>query len=236
MRLVAAALAWGSLLGGCGAADADQVDDGASSARPSASGVAPAEVATPPQPRPEPGRVRVPGGVVVGVWEDGEPLGEHLDLGLVDGRPEILYAARPPDPANGGREAAEGTYVATGVREGSRILRTIVALTPERESAPDGIDLYGGNALGDRGPDESVEDGSYLIAGSAPGDVEVTVAGPDGRPRPVTGSSTQMLPGYTVFYDKGPWGEDWDQVRLAPLTVTTSDGHRVDVRARSWVG
>ena len=174
-------------------------------------------------PFPKPGHV----GAVQGVWEDGDPLGEPLEI-ADPALPfaEILYAAR--------RDGL--TYVATGMRDGSRILRTIQALMPEDVRRRDRMDLYGGSVLGDRGPDELVADGSYLLIGSVPGDVEVSVTSAAVRPRPVTATSTTTLPGYTVFYDTAPWQDSWDQVQLAPLTVTTSDGHRVAVRQRSWTG
>ena len=64
----------------------------------------------------------------------------------------------------------------------------------------------------------------------------LSVARPDGSARPVTGSSTGVLRGFTVFYDVGDWQDGWDQVQLAPLTVTTSNGRSVGVRERSWTG
>jgi hypothetical protein len=126
--------------------------------------------------------------------------------------------------------------VSIGVRDGDRILRTIQALSPETVREPDGVDLYGGDVRGERGPNDRVADGTYLLVGSVPGDVEVSVAAPGESPRPVTGSSTETLRGFTVFYDVGDWEDEWDQVQLAPLTVTTSNGSRVAVRARSWTG
>jgi len=160
---------------------------------------------------------------IAGEWEDGELLGEPLvveaDLPFAD----ILYAAR-------GRDA---TYVATGAREGDLILRTIVATTPDDT---DDIQLYGGDVLGERGPDERVMGGRYLVVGSVRGDVAVGVTGRDGQSRPVTGTSTSVLPGYTVFYDIGDWGKGWDQVQLAPLVFVTDDGRQASVRSVSWTG
>lgn len=180
--------------------------------------------------------MKYPGGVVHGLWEDGERLGDALDRGVVDGRREILFAARRPYVNPGETEVVEETYVATGMRDGQRVLRTISALTPETETAPDGMDLYGGNLLGERDADESVEDGSYLLLGAIPGDVDVSVTGPDGTSRPVTSVSTTVLTGDTVFYDKAAWDAGWSPIEAAQLTVSTSDGNRVDVRERSWVG
>ena len=104
---------------------------------------------------------------------------------------------------------------------------------------PDGtedIQLYGGDVLGERGPDERVERGRYLVVGSVRGDVALSVTGPDGHTRPVSGTSTSVLPGYTVFYDSGAWGKSWDQVQLAPLVIGTDDGRGADVRSDSWTG
>jgi hypothetical protein len=176
-----------------------------------------------PAPRPRSGEVSVGGHTINGEWEDGELLGEPLLLEAGVDFADIVYAAR-------GRDA---TYVATGVRDGDRILRTIVATTP---SGTDGIQLYGGDVLGERGPDERLERGRYLLVGTVKGDVTLSVTRPDGRRRPVTGASTSVLPGHTVFYDSGAWDEDWDQVRLAPLVIVTDDGRRAGVRSASWTG
>ena len=107
------------------------------------------ETATPSSPTvtptPTPPKPQKP---FAGEWEDrallGEPLVVEADLPFA----EILYAAR-------GRDT---TYVATGAREGDLILRTIVVTMPD---GTDDIQLYGGDVLGERGPDERVERGRY---------------------------------------------------------------------------
>jgi hypothetical protein len=78
--------------------------------------------------------------------------------------------------------------------------------------------------------------GRYLLVGTVSGDVAVSVTRPDGVRRPVTGASTSVLPGHTVFYDTGAWDEGWDQVQLAPLSIVTDDGRRAGVRSDSWTG
>ena len=158
-----------------------------------------------------------------GEWEDGELLGEPLVVEANLPFAEILYAARGGD----------ATYVATGAREGGLILRTIVMTMPDDT---DDIQLYGGDVLGERGPDERVERGRYLLVGSVRGDVALSVTGPDGHVRPVTGRSSLVLPGHTVFYDTGAWGKSWDQVQLAPLVIVTDDGRLASVRSVSWTG
>ena len=52
----------------------------------------------------------------------------------------------------------------------------------------------------------------------------------------MTGTSTSVLPGHTVFYDSGDWDEGWDQVQLAPLVIVTDDGRQASVRSVSWTG
>lgn len=221
MRAMFVAAICGVLLAGCGS---DATTSGDTS--PSGTRTAQTEPSKPAK-FPEPGEVEVAGTRVTGEWEDGELLGEPLDLGPA-GLPyaQLLYAARRPDV----------NAVSVGVRDDDRILRSIQALTPEAVTEPDGIDLYGGGVLGERGPDERVADGSYLLIGSVSGDVEVMVTHPDGSTHSVTGSSTEVLRGFTVFYDVGDWEDGWDQVQLAPLTVTTNDGRSVAVRERSWTG
>jgi hypothetical protein len=179
---------------------------------------APTETATPTPTSPT-----KPQKSVAGEWEDGELLGEPLVVEADLPFAEILYAAR--------RRGA--TFVATGAREGDLILRTIVVTMPDDT---DDIQLYGGDVLGERGSDERVEQGRYLVVGSVRGDIALSVTGPDGHARPVTGTSTSVLPGYTVFYDSGAWGDGWDQVQLAPLVIVTDDGREADVRADSWTG
>ena len=161
---------------------------------------------------------------IAGEWEDGELLGEPLVVEADLPFAEILYAAR-------GRDT---TYVATGAREGDLILRTIVVTMPD---STDDIQLYGGDVLGERGPDERVERGRYLVVGSVRGDVALSVTGPDGHTQArARATSTSVLPGYTVFYDSGAWGKSWDQVQLAPLVIVTDDGREADVRSDSWTG
>ena len=214
-RIPAALLACGLLLSGC-SDDAPGTESPAPSSDPS----------TRAESRPKPGELAYRGRTVSGEWEQGAVLGTEVEIGAADDHAEILYAAR----------SADGTvYVATGLRAGSRILRTITALQPETVQEPDGVDLYGGNVLGERGPDERVADGSYLLLGSVPGDVAVRISGPGLAPRPVTRTSTAVLPGFTVFYDAGGWQPGWDQTRLAPLLVDAA-GATVAVRTRSWTG
>lgn len=175
---------------------------------------------------PRPGEVTYLGHVVGGEWEDGTLLGEPMALGPAQEQGEILYAASRGD----------STYVAVGIRDGGRILRTITALSSAAETTAGGIALYGGDVRGQRGVDEAVAAGTYLLLGVVPGDPLVSISGAGAARRRVSAVSTRVLPGHTVFYDTGAWLETWDQTRLAPLTVTTDAGDSVAVRAHSWTG
>ena len=189
--------------------------------------------ASPTYHRPEQGSVDVPGGRVRGQYENGTLLGDPLVLGRLGGQQEILYAMRGPGlepPGRGG--PVDYTYVSTGVRDGSRVLRLGGVISLRGDDNADGIELYDGariDGFAGRAP-------YYRVMGTVRGDVEVTVTGPDGVARPVTGSSTTMVPGYTVFYDQAPWDESWDPLQLAPLTISTDDDRSVQVRERSYSG
>ncbi|WP_067433674.1 hypothetical protein [Nocardioides jensenii] len=176
---------------------------------------------------PKRGELSLPNGDnLIGAWEDGEVVGDPIVLGEIGGHQEILYAAHRVfiGPKTG--KAVESTYVASGVRDGDRILQWVAALSPKSVEEPDGIDLYGGDKL----PTGS----RYRLFGAVPGDVKVVIRGEGGQ-RPVTESSTTMLPGYTVFYDTAAWNAEWDPTKLAPLTVIAG-GSQVEVRKRSWTG
>ena len=117
--------------------------------------------------------------------------------------------------------------------------------SPEQTPRPGELNVAGrsvtgewgdGDLLGERGPAGRVERGRYLLVGAVSGDVALSVTRPDGRSRPVTGTSTSVLPGHTVYYDSGDWGEGWDQGQLAPLVIVTDDGRTARVRSASWSG
>lgn len=173
---------------------------------------------------PEQGEIKTSEGNIIGAWEDGEVLGTPLTIGTVDGHEEVLYAARRLfRDSTGGKPT---TYVVTGLRDGDRILQTVPALVPAAVEEADGIALYGGDRL---------PDGTYRLLGSVPGAVAPTITDGTESAHEMTTSSTEILPGYTVFMDAGTWRSGWDATKLAPLTVVTADTE-VAVRGRSWTG
>ncbi|MDN4160552.1 hypothetical protein [Nocardioides abyssi] len=213
LRTLAAAAALASLatLAACGSS-------GGAASEPTAPPEAPASTpaasssAAPEAPGRERAELPLPGGSdKVGEWEDGPVAGEVVVLRRVGPYDEVLYAAGSP------------AAVAVGLRDGDRVLRTITTSTPEG----DAMHLYGG---------ERMPDGTFRVVGAVPGDVAVTVGEGSSPVRPATGASDQVLPGWTVFHEQGPWDDRWDPLQLAPLTITTDDGRSVDVRRRSWTG
>lgn len=172
-------------------------------------------------PLPAEVRVPLPGGQFQELLpEDGEIRGDEVVVGDFSGYEQVLYAAQRTFPG----ETAPATYVAVGIRYEGRLLRVVSALAPMDVPEPDGVDLWGGYRE---------DDGSYLLVGSAPGDVEVEAAR-DAESVPVTGRSTTVLPDYTVFYDTGAFQDSWDPLQAAPLTLLV-DGEPLEVRGRTYV-
>ena len=185
------------------------------------------------------------GGLIGGTVKSSIGMGNLLWAGIGD-TIRVSLSAEPEQEVRVGFEILKALGLRTrGVRvvscpscarQGFDVIRTVQALGPAVETAADGIDLYGGNVLGERGPDELVAGGDYLLVGAVPGEAQVRITVPGEGERPATGASLAVLPGYTVFHDSGDWRSAWDQVRLAPLVVATDAGHRVPVRERSWSG
>ncbi|WP_182523575.1 hypothetical protein [Nocardioides dongkuii] len=182
--------------------------------------------------RPEPGSVRLPGGVrLTGEYEQGEVVGEVVDLGRLGDHEEVLYAARGSlDLSDPG---ASTTYVAAGVRVDDRILRTMpVAWPGQAGDEPDQATLYDGHRIDMYG----FRDPYYRLFGLARGQVAPTIELPDGRSRATTLASTEVLPGWTVFVDEGPWDPAWDALQAVPAVLDLGDGRELDVRERTWTG
>lgn len=112
---------------------------GADRAAPDDPVTTPSESVTAPSPKPtwdedvpkvpESGSLRTPRGNMIGVWEDGDIVGDVEVFGTVAGYERVLYAARRPfeDPGTG--ETVRSTYVALGLRDGSRILQLNAVLS-----------------------------------------------------------------------------------------------------------
>lgn len=137
--------------------------------------------------------------------ESGTVLGEVLPMGTFDGATEVLYAARVPGTDLRTGEPAEVDVLMAGIDDGT-LRRTVWSLQPGTEPRRSPVHVYGGTKAAD-------EDGTgfhYGVIGYVEGEhdaVEVTL--PDGTTRPVSGSSTEVLPGWTVFHDTGAWLDGW---------------------------
>ncbi|HXH79973.1 hypothetical protein [Nocardioides sp.] len=152
--------------------------------------------------------------------EMGKVIGEVLAMGTFEGgETEVLYAARVPGFDLRTSEEAEVDVLMAGIDDGT-LRRTVWALQPGTEPRDFPVRVYGGLKHAD-------EDGAghhYGIIGYAAGEhdvVEVTL--PDGSTRPVTGTSTEVLPGWTAFYDTGAWPDEWTGSR-AELTYSVPGG------------
>ncbi|MCW2816640.1 MAG: hypothetical protein JWN84_4095 [Nocardioides sp.] len=211
------ALAVGVPLAVVGTGDESTAPDRGLVATATPTPTAPPSSAQPAQPsQPAEVSVPLPGGLRQDLLpETGEVLGEVVAAGDFYGYEQVVYAA----------ESAGGTYVVVGIRYRGRLLRVVAALSPLDVEEPDGVDLWGGYRD---------DDGTYLLVGSVPGDVDLDLGVRESL-RPPTRSSTEVLPGFTVFYDTGPWREEWDPLQAAPLDLETSDGTVVDVRGRTYV-
>ncbi|GAA5146055.1 hypothetical protein GCM10023340_16390 [Nocardioides marinquilinus] len=183
----------------------------------------------PVAPRPpetlEKGRLQTPLGYVNGEWEAAPPLGEVLTVGRAGRYDEVLYGA----------DLDGEPVLVRGLRDGDRLLRVFVPLTPQGLRRDD-VALYDGFLLGLPGDPVDTTGGYYLLQGVARGDVTFSISAPGEQPRPVTGSSTEVIEGYTVFYDVGDWRQGWDPLKAAPLTLTTDADRTVDVREVTYTG
>ena len=208
------ALAVGVPLAVVGSGDESTAPDRGLVATATSTPTAPSPSAQPSQPAEV--SVPLPGGLRQELLpESGEVLGEELAAGDFYGYERVVYAA----------ESDGVTHVVVGIRYRGRLLRVVAALTPLDVEEPDGVDLWGGYRD---------DDGTYLLVGSVPGDVGLDLGVRESL-RPPTRSSTEVLPGSTVFYDTGPWREEWDPLQAAPLDLRLSDGTVVAVRGRTYV-
>ncbi|PUA82241.1 hypothetical protein [Nocardioides currus] len=142
----------------------------------------------------------------VGSVERGEVIGTRLEMGTFDGVPEVLYAAR-----NKGFDTITGKpkdsvdVLSAGIVVDGQLRRTVWSFQPVEEAGVLGpVFLYGAQRT-------IAEDGTpqFAMFGLIEGEHQEVTATVDGQSRPVAGLSTTVYPGYTAFYDRGPWDESW---------------------------
>ena len=164
--------------------------------------------------------------------EPGTVLGEVLPMGTFDGQTEVLYAARVRGVDMRINKAADVAVLMAGIDDAGTLRRTVWALQPGTEPNGQPLGVYGGT----KSADEDGDGFHYGVIGYVEGEHDVVqVILPDGTSRAVTGSSTEVLPGWTVFHDTGAWADTWTQDR-APLTYGVTDGPSCAISECSVVG
>lgn len=158
------------------------------------------------------------------VIEDGEILGEVVKIGTWNGYDEVIYAARRQDPG----VKHPTTYVADAIRVGDQLMQVSY---PMEVGKDEGVWMQGGE---DRRSISAPEDPGYRLLGIASGERDVTVSLDGGPGKAPTVSSTDVLPGITVFVVSGPWQDGWDPLQAAPIVVTV-DGKDYDARKVSVI-
>ena len=107
-------------------------------------------------------------------------------------------------------------------------LRRTVWAFPLQPGGPT-IRMYGG--------EQTTSEGGvahYGIFGYVEGEHTEVTATIDGETRPVSGISTEVYPGYTVFYDTAPWNAAWSD--RAQITYGVPDGPSCAVAECGMVG
>ena len=92
------------------------------------------------------------------------------------------------------------------------------------------VGLYGGQRT-------VAENGQlhYGVFGYVQGEhSSVTATSSDGQSHPVSGLSTDVLPGYTVFFDTGAWDNAWGE--RAELTYAVPGGASCSLEQCGMVG
>ncbi len=164
-----------------------------------------------------------------GTLEKGEVIGARLEMGLHDGHMEVLYAAR-----NEGFDTMTGEpkdsvdVISSGIVVDGRLRRTVWAFQPNED--PRGpILLYGGERT-------VSEDGAahFGIFGYVEGEHAEITATSDGQTRPVSGLSTEVYPGYTLFYDTAAWDDSWST--RAEVTYGVPGGASCSIKECGTIG
>lgn len=156
--------------------------------------------------------------------ETGEIIGEVVEMGTFEGHTEVLYAARVRGVDLRTSTKADVDVLMAGIRDADgTIRRTVWALQPGTEPGEPVLRAYGG----EQHADETGDGTHYGVIGFVAGVHDrVTVTQPDGTTRDVLGVSHDVLPGWTVFHDGGPWQAAWDggDPARAPLTYGVPGG------------
>lgn len=165
-----------------------------------------------------------------GVLERGEQIGTQLEMGTFDGNTEVLYAARTKGfDTRTGKPLDSVDVISTGIVVEGRLRRTVWAFQPQQDELAGPLGLYGGQRT-------LSADGQahFGIFGYVKGEHTEITATSGGQTRAVSGLSTEVYPGYTVFYDTAPWEETWESG--ADITYGVPGGASCSVQECAMVG
>lgn len=141
-----------------------------------------------------------------GSLERGELIGAQLEMGTFDGATEVLYAFRDKGHDTSTGEPKDSVdVIASGIVVDGQLRRTVWAFQPHEDPMVGPVGLYGGERT--VSADGQAHFGVFGYVAGEHAEVTATI---DGETRPVSGLSTDVLPGYTVFYDTAAWNESWD--------------------------
>lgn len=136
--------------------------------------------------------------------EEGEVIGAQLEMGVFDGNTEVLYAARTEGfDTMTGEPKDSVDVISSGIVVDGRLRRTVWAFQPNEDPRRP-IFLYGGERTV-----TAAGQAHFGAFGVVEGEHAEITATSDGQTRPVSGLSTEVYPGYTLFYDTAAWNEDW---------------------------
>jgi len=165
-----------------------------------------------------------------GELERGEPIGTSLEMGTFDGNTEVLYAARNKGfDTRTGKPLDSVDVIATGIVVEGKLRRTVWAFQPHQDALAGPLGLYGG----DRTLTENGE-AHFGVFGYVKGEHAEITATSGGQTRAVSGLSTEVYPGYTVFYDTAPWNETWES--RADITYGVPGGASCSVQECGMAG
>jgi hypothetical protein len=163
--------------------------------------------------------------------EKGELIGAQLEMGTFNNGTEVLYAARNKGfDTRTGKPLDSVDVISTGIVVDGKLRRTVWAFQPHQDELAGPLGLYGGqHTLAADGRHQ------YGVFGYVQGEhTSVTATSADGQSHPVTGLSTEVLPGYTVFFDTGAWDAAWGE--RAELTYAVPGGASCSLEQCGMVG
>lgn len=167
---------------------------------------------------------------IYGSPEKGQLIGAQLEMGTFDGNTEVLYAGSNKGfDTRTGKRLDSVDVISTGIVVEGKLRRTVWAFQPLQDELAGPLGLYGGErTLSADG------EAHFGVFGYVKGEhAEITATSGD-QTRAVSGLSTEVYPGYTVFYDTAAWDETWES--RADITYAVPGGASCSVQVCGMVG